>query len=185
MKETPESAAMTPTGSETTISDTLFVDDGAFIFGSRDEMRNFLPVIKETFAKLGLLMHVGTVDDNGKHTKSKTEAVHCPARPTALTMEQLVPETIYFGDGDCCHVHCTNEFKCLGGRLVPALSDEGDVEIRTQQAAVQARQLENFWRTSQDLRIKRAVFLAVPVNTALCGCECWAMADKLQGESPP
>jgi len=124
-------------------------------------------------------MHVRTVDGNGKHTKSKTEAVCCPARPTALTVEQLVPETICFGDGDCHHVHCTNEFKHLGGQLVPTLSDERDVEIRTQQAAVQARQLENFWRTPQDLRIKRALFLAIPVNTALCGCEHWAMTNKL------
>jgi len=92
-------------------------------------MRNFLPVIKETFAKPGLLMHVGTVDGNGKHAKSKTEAVCCPAPPTALTMEQLVPETACFGEGDCCHVHCTNEFKCLGSQLVPTLSDERDIEI--------------------------------------------------------
>jgi len=32
---------------------------------------------------------------------------------------------------------------------------------------------------SRDLRIKWALFLAIPVNTALCGCECWAMTDKL------
>jgi len=39
--------------------------------------------------------------------------------------------------------------------------------------------LEVFWRTSQELWIKRALFLAIPVNTALCGCEYWAMTDKL------
>jgi len=43
--------------------------------------------------------------------------------------------------------------------------DERDVEIRMQQATVQ--------------RIKRALFLAILVNTALHGCECWAMTDKL------
>jgi len=111
----------TTTGSATTISDMLFIDDGAFIFESCDEMRNFLPVVKETFAKLGLLMHVGTVDSNGKHVKSKTEAMCCPAQPTTLTMEQLVPETICFGEGDCHHAHHTND---LGSRLVPTLSDE-------------------------------------------------------------
>jgi len=77
-------------------------------------MLNFFPVIKETFAKLGLLMHVGTMDSNGKPTKSKTEAMCCAARPAALTLEQLVPETMCFGDNDCFHVHYTNEFKYLG-----------------------------------------------------------------------
>jgi len=79
-------------GSETTISDMLLSDDGAFTFESHDEMCNFLSVVKESFAELGLLMHVGTVDGNGKHVKSKTEAVHCPARLTAITKEQLVLE---------------------------------------------------------------------------------------------
>jgi len=48
-----------------------------------------------------------------------------------------------------------------------------------QQATLQARQLENFWRTSHDLQVKRALFLAIPVNTALFGCECWAMNESL------
>jgi len=89
---------------------------------------------------------------------------------------------MHFGENDCFHVHCTNEFKCLGGRLVPTLSDERDVEIWIQQATEQAHQLKNFWRSSQDLRIKRAIFPAVPVDTALCGCECWAMTDELHDQ---
>jgi len=117
-------APETTAGSKTTISDTLFVDDGAFPFDSREEMLSSLPIIKETFAKLGLLMHVGTVDSNGKPTKSKMEAMYFPARPAALALEQLVPETMHFGDNDCFHVHYTNEFKYLGSRLVPTLSDE-------------------------------------------------------------
>jgi len=37
----------------------------------------------------------------------------------------------------------------------------------------------NFWRTSQDLHVKRVLFLAIPVNTALFGCEYWAMNESL------
>jgi len=170
------------TGCQTTISNTLFVDDGAFIFKSFGEMCKFLAVTEETFAKLGLLMHVGTTDGNGKLTQSETEAMCCPACPSTLFNKQLIPETMCFGDNNCFHVNCPNEFKHLGSQLVPTPSDERDIKIRTQQAAVQARQLENFWCTSQDLRIKRALFLATPANTALCSCECWAMTDKLHDQ---
>jgi len=62
---------------------------------------------------------------------------------------------------------------------VPTLSDERDTAIRMQQATTQARQLENFWRTSHDLHMKRVLFLAIPVNTALFGCEHWAMNESL------
>jgi len=44
---------------------------------------------------------------------------------------------------------------------------------------VQAHQLKKFGRMSQELWIKWALFLATLVNTALCGCEHWAMTDKL------
>jgi len=59
-------------------------------------MRNSLPTIKETCAKLGLLMHVGTMDGNGKPTQSKMEAMCCPVWPAALSLDQLVPEAMCF-----------------------------------------------------------------------------------------
>jgi len=87
------------------------------------------------------------MDGNGKPIKSKMEAMYYPARP----------KTMCFGEDDFFHVHHTNEFKYLGSRLVPTPSDERDIDIQIQQATMQARQLENFWRTSHDLQVKRAL----------------------------
>jgi len=44
-----------------------------------DSQLKFLAAIKDTFAKFALLMHVGTTDNNGKLTQSKTEAMYFPA----------------------------------------------------------------------------------------------------------
>jgi len=92
----------------------LFVDDCAYIFESHDEMHKFLAVVEETFAEFGLLAHVGATGGNGKLTQSKAEAMHCPTCPSTLSTEQLIPEAMCFGDNNCFHVHCANEFKHLG-----------------------------------------------------------------------
>jgi hypothetical protein len=60
----------------------------------------------------GLLMHAGTLDENGNHqTKSKTEAIFIPARP--MTQEDIdAPTTnIVFGTQ---YVPFTQEFPILG-----------------------------------------------------------------------
>jgi hypothetical protein len=51
----------------------LYLDDGSFLFASRDDMIKGLEIINNTFAQLGLEMHVGS---DGK--KSKTEAMYFP-----------------------------------------------------------------------------------------------------------
>jgi len=89
----PESA----TGCQMAVSNMLFVDDGAFVFGSHREVHKLLSIPKDTFAKFGPLMHVSAASTNGKLTQSKTEALHFQAWPSTLTMDQLVPETVHFG----------------------------------------------------------------------------------------
>jgi len=167
-------------GEKCEIGNTLFVDDGAFIFDSREEVKEFLPLIKTTFAKFGLLMHVGLMNGEGILLPSKTEIMFFPAQPSKLKMSEFTPEPIYFGERNQFHAHYTAEFKYLGSRLIPTLSDERDIELRIQQAMTQTHLLDNFWRSSTDVRIKRTLFLAIPVNTALYGCEYWAMNDKLR-----
>jgi len=55
------------------IFNILYLDDGSFIFVSRDDLTIGLNIINNTFKQLGLEMHVGT---NKK--KSKTEVMYFP-----------------------------------------------------------------------------------------------------------
>ena len=162
---------------------TLFVDDTAFIFDSREEMATHLPFLHKQFGRFGLLMHVGTVDpaasDPAKQLiPSKTECMFFPARHSALSKDDLVPERIFFGENNQLHVHYTDKFKYLGSRLVPLLSDEPEIRHRIEQATNQVNSLSNFWKSSAELRTKRMIYLQIPLNTALYGCEYWALNER-------
>ena len=56
------------------MSNCLYVDDGAFAFGTRGELQAYLPKIHHHFARFGLEMHIGRTKD-GKTTASKTECI--------------------------------------------------------------------------------------------------------------
>jgi len=180
---------------------TIFVDDTAFVFNSRESMERALPFLQRQFARFGLLMHVGTIDPNAK-TKSKrlipskTECLWIPARPLKLsaaekagkTKEELlalkkalaksmVPDRIFWGENSEFHVHYTNCFKYLGSRLVSTLSDEPEIRHRIRQATAQMHCLANYWRSRADLWSKRFVFLAIAMTTVLYGCEYWTLTD--------
>jgi hypothetical protein len=44
----------------------LFIDDGAFIFNSRDDLSRGLEIIVEQFANFGLEVHIGQVKQQVK-----------------------------------------------------------------------------------------------------------------------
>jgi len=61
---------------------SLFVDDTAYLCGSRDRIEAHADRLLTHFRLFGLLMHVGECDEHGKHlTKSNTEAMYFPASP--------------------------------------------------------------------------------------------------------
>ena len=158
---------------------TLFVDDGAFLFETRQAIQDGVPFLVKHFRRFGLLVHVGTTDENGVRKKSKTEAMYFPTHTPADTSD-LVPASINFGDGN--HVHYTDRFKYLGSRFIPLLNDDLDIELRLQQATAQVNCLSKFWNSSTDMETKRMIFLAIPVNTALYGCESWGLTERHKGK---
>ena len=64
---------MSPSLTAQEIFQCLYVDDGAFIFGSRDDLARGLNLVYEHFARFGLEMHIGRGD-----SASKTECVFFP-----------------------------------------------------------------------------------------------------------
>ena len=127
-------------------------------------------------------MHVGATRPDGKLEPSKTEAVFFPSKPSKCSAQDLVPDRIFFGDSNHFHIHYTDAFKYLGSHLVPSLSDGYEIDRRLKFAAAQLREMDNTWKSSMDLRSKRLFFLQIPLNTALFGCEYWALTDTLRAK---
>jgi len=127
-------------------------------------------------------MHVGELKPDGTLAPSKTEAVFFPARPTQCTPQDLVPNRIFFGESEQFHIHYTGAFKYLGSYLVPSLSDGHEIDRRLKFAAAQLREMDNTWKSSMDLKSKKLFFLQIPLNTALFGCEYWALTDSLRAK---
>ena len=83
------------------------------------------------------------------------------------------------------HIHSTNEFYYSGSFLTADLSDDRDITVRTHKSTQQVGGLTNFFlNKAVDLFTKKLIFLAIPVNTVLHGCESWALKaqhiNKLQ-----
>jgi hypothetical protein len=161
---------------------SLFVDDTAYLYGTRAEMLDFSGKLLAHFRRFGLLMHVGTCDENGVHlTSSKTEeAMYFPATPRTPAELQAAKTDLVFGPNNEYYIPFTDCFKYLGCRIHENLTDDVELSHRLTQASNQAAALQNFWRSSADLATKRQIFLAIPVNTALYGCESWTLTTHHQ-----
>jgi hypothetical protein len=71
----------------------MFADDAAYILSSRPELETLCAAIFHHMRHFGLLMHAGTLDENGNHQmKSKTEAMFIPAHP--MTQEDIDANTL-------------------------------------------------------------------------------------------
>jgi hypothetical protein len=76
----------------------MFADNATYILSSPQELKTACAIIFHHMHPFGLLMHAGTLDENGNHqTKSKTEAMFIPAQP--MTQEDIDAATtdIVFG----------------------------------------------------------------------------------------
>jgi hypothetical protein len=96
----------------------------------------------------GLLMHAGTLNENGNHQmKSKTEAMFIPACP--MTQEDIDAATtdIVFGTQ---YVPFTQEFQYLGSRETTDLKDVTDIKNRLRKAKGQAAALCTFFHSTAD-----------------------------------
>ena len=157
--------------------DALFVDDTAVVASSYDDLTHAAVELHEHFRRFGLLMHVGTLLEDGTWEKSKTEAMFFPANTSGT--DGAVPPPALFPDGQH-RIEYTAVFRYLGSRLTPSLTDATDIDIRIRQASNQLGAAGNFFRSCADLHTKRSVFLSIQVNTLLFGCESWALTTELE-----
>ncbi len=107
------------------VSSSLFADDGAFLFGSREELQKGMDLIFRTFRRLGLICHVGRGG-----SKSKTKAMYFPPPRSSSEDASTLPIKV---DGGA--VTFTQSFKYLESLVTSNLDDSAEVDARIRAAS--------------------------------------------------
>ena len=127
----PQNASRT--GTKLKHNNSLYADDAAFIFLSLQDIKRGAKLIKESFEKFGLQVHLGTRHNNKPDEKSKTEAMYFPPRSKRLNKHKDGPPTAVrdYLPYDSFDIEGTNNFvsfsptfKYLGSNLTMDHADE-------------------------------------------------------------
>ena len=82
-------------------------------------------------------------------------------------------------DNDGTFIDFTAHFKYLGSFISFDLTDDMDIRNRITKANQAMGALRHFWRNPYaNLQAKKAIFLAIPANLLLWGCETWALRQS-------
>ena len=145
-------------------------------------------ILHKHFARFGLLMHHGT------ETKpSKTEAMFFPRALHCFKNNNIDNENDSDSENQSMIeddeqdfrlynggiISYTRKFKYLGVTITPDLRDDTEIDKRIKQGSVAVQQLLNVWRNKQvPLWAKKYLYLALPLNIVLWGCESWALTAE-------
>ena len=160
------------------VSDFLFVDDGAILTDSRERLIRLSNIVKEQFARIGLLMHVG--DPNDPEKKSKSVAMYFPAQIEDVTEDSL-PQELQFDLTAGGNVHFVRSFRYLGSFIQQNLKDTYDIEFRINKAKGKMKQLSAVLNSNLlSLKLRTAIYKTHVQGTLLYGCEAWCLrcSDK-------
>jgi hypothetical protein len=76
-------------------------------------------------------------------------------------------------------IEFTAHFKYLGSYISFDLTDDMDIKNRITQANQAMGALQHFWKNPYaDLKAKKLIFLAIPANLLLWGCDTWALCQS-------
>ncbi|MGH3055908.1 MAG: RNA-directed DNA polymerase, partial [Gaiellaceae bacterium] len=103
---------------------SLFADDAAFMFQSREDAKKGTQHLINAFAAFGLEVHVGRRTADGTAKESKTKYVHFPHDAA------IEPDTTCLELADGCHIAGDIDFKYLGSIISATLDDSIDIKLR-------------------------------------------------------
>jgi hypothetical protein len=170
----------TSKGEKLHINNSLYMDDGAFLFTTLQALQTNAQEIFNHFAKFGLLVHVGRIE-NGKKIKSKTEAVFFPNKIITTKKGEenpKLPEDILLNDNNNNIPFVTN-FQYLGSIISDDLLDDKDIKARIKKANYQMGALRHFLKNRDlDNRVKQKIYIAGPISILLFGSESWNLTEK-------
>ena len=154
------------------IDNLLYIDDGAFLFESLDDLKSATQTIHDHFSKFGLQMHSGT-----KNQKSKTEAMYIPASLMAASCKSTLPLEFKI-NGEVNTIHFANKFKYLGSIITPCLTEDAEIESRIKKAKSQMGILQHFFSCKDVSQcVKYWIYLSGPLNMLLWGTESWNISE--------
>ena len=108
---------------------SFYVNDAAFIFLSREDIKKGGKLIQTHFRKFGLTVHAGNKTKEGD--KSKTEAMFIPgAGKNTTTIDEEADIMI----GEQEFYSYTKKFKYLGSIFTSSLKDDDNIKRRISQA---------------------------------------------------
>lgn len=153
------------------VSCSLFADDGAFLYQSREDLQKGMDLIFKTFRRFGLTCHVGR-----EGAKSKSEAMYFPSPRSAYQEANTSPLDV---DGGL--VSFTQEFKYLGSIVTSNLDDTAEVEARVKSAAAAFASLRPQFFGSKLVRppLKRNAYEGLVLGLLLYGSEAWSLTQNL------
>ncbi len=77
------------------------------------------------------------------------------------------------------HVDFVKHFKYLGSYISFDFTDNYDIDKRIAAANISMGSLKHFWNNPYaSMRAKQLIFLAIPANQLLWGCESWALRQS-------
>ena len=149
---------------------SLYADDAALVFSSREDMEIGLRVLIAHMRTYGLQAHVGSATQ-----QSKTECQYFP--PKGETQEDGNTSPIELGNGEI--LQFTTLFKYLGTTISSELTADAEIRLRVRKAQGAFSAMRSVL-TDRDLPLKtRGNYYKVLVLTVLLfGSESWAVTAK-------
>jgi hypothetical protein len=130
---------------------SLYVDDGSFLFETKDDLKKGATVLYHHMKPFGLLMHIGK---NGG--KSKTEALYI-APPCSLATDADRCKIIV-DNTDQGYITFNRKFTYLGSIITKDLDDGVEIKARIGKANGILRSLNNLWRSKGlSLNMKKTI----------------------------
>jgi hypothetical protein len=190
---------------------TIYVDDTAIVFTSREQLEKGVRLIQGIFKSLGMEMHIGKQTSETTYDESKTECLYVPTakelNQRAIEMElskddilllnaeeeeqsetqrmrrRKLEDKIYESSSETLPVEVEGgiitycpDFKYLGDWLSYNLKADKALEMRKAAMTKAIGSLKVFFdRKEVCLKSKYLIFMAIPVNFLLWGCESWAV----------
>ena len=193
-------------GTQFEVPSSLHVDDDALTFSSRGDIETGVNVAYDVFNSLGLEMLVGYEGVKSKtecvffpppgffHDKVIQGDAKSESEDICIIPKRESNESKIKRENDVCDdlpgtepikvsnglITFSQFFKCLGSILSCDLQDEREIGFRIASASRAMGKLHSFWKCSEvELHSKCLIFLAMPVNLLLRGCESWSLKESL------
>ena len=153
---------------------SLFADDAAFLFMSREDLIAGTQLIVDTFAKFGLQVHMGK---KSTKEKSKTEAMFIPSISRSMDKQATFKdETENYDTSDDGFISFCPKFCYLGTTITSQLDSSEDISTRINKARGIFFHMRPLFRAKYiPMKLRCQFYKSIVLNTLIWGCDGWAL----------